>query len=367
MKMLDYIKMANARLSENLEDAASLVSPVVGAFVASGLDSVRIVASGSSRHASDCAREFMERTLGMPVLVETPEAYVSHEGAHMVDAFNIAISQSGYSTNTLAALDSMRREGASVVALTGNVKSPIAEHAEVVVDYGVGVESVDFVTMGVMALIEFLVLFAGFAAGDGESAVDGLRDAVDAHAAMLERSMGFVGEHGHVLSRKSPIIVVGNGPLYGVAEEAALKFCETLKVPAMHFEGEEFVHGPEMQITPDYTVFILDDPEGSKRLASIAHAISRVAGATFFVTARPSGEPYEVPVPAVARPELAAIPVLVLFQWIAASVTERLSCWDVHPYLAEVEDELAAKAAGYDASVKELERRAASRYEDAAR
>lgn len=154
MKMLDYVKMANARLSENLEDAASLVSPVVGAFVASGLDSVRIVASGSSRHAADCAREFMERTLGMPVLVETPEAYVSHEGAHMVDAFNIAISQSGYSTNTLAALDSMRREGASVVALTGNVKSPIAEHAEVVVDYGVGVESVDFVTMGVMALIE---------------------------------------------------------------------------------------------------------------------------------------------------------------------------------------------------------------------
>ena len=64
-------------------------------------------ASGSSRHAADCAREFMERTLGMPVLVETPEAYVSHEGAHMVDAFNIAISQSGYSTNTLAALDSM--------------------------------------------------------------------------------------------------------------------------------------------------------------------------------------------------------------------------------------------------------------------
>ena len=59
--------------------------------------------------------------------------------------------------------------------------------------------------------------------------------------------------------------------------------------------------------------------------------------------------------------------MLVLFQWIAASVTERLSCWDVHPYLAEVEDELAAKAAGYDASVKELERRAASRYEDAAR
>lgn len=47
----------------------------------------------------------------------------------------------------------------------------------------------------------------------------------------------------------------GNGPNYGVAEEAALKLSETIKIPAMHHEGEEFVHGPEMQIVPGYLVF----------------------------------------------------------------------------------------------------------------
>lgn len=53
-----------------------------------------------------------------------------------------------------------------------------------------------------------------------------------------------------------PAMVVGNGPNYGVAEEAALKLSETIKIPAMHHEGEEFVHGPEMQIVPGYLVFI---------------------------------------------------------------------------------------------------------------
>lgn len=56
----------------------------------------------------------------------------------------------------------------------------------------------------------------------------------------------------------------GNGPNYGVAEEAALKLSETIKIPAMHHEGEEFVHGPEMQIVPGYLVFIVDDPQGSE-------------------------------------------------------------------------------------------------------
>ena len=65
-------------------------------------------------------------------------------------------------------------------------------------------------------------------------------------------------------------MVVGNGPNYGVAEEAALKLSETIKIPAMHHEGEEFVHGPEMQIVPGYLVFIVDDPQGSERSKRIS-------------------------------------------------------------------------------------------------
>lgn len=79
---------------------------------------------------------------------------------------------------------------------------------------------------------------------------------------MCKTAEAYVQDHMLELSEHIPAMVVGNGPNYGVAEEAALKLSETIKIPAMHHEGEEFVHGPEMQITPGYLVFIVDDPQG---------------------------------------------------------------------------------------------------------
>ena len=156
-------------------------------------------------------------------------------------------------------------------------------------------------------------------------------------------------------------MVVGNGPNYGVAEEAALKLSETIKIPAMHHEGEEFVHGPEMQIVPGYLVFIVDDPQGSERLANIADALSNVTTKTVLLTAHPRGRAHEVAVPQVA-PLLSAIPNLVFFQTIAAMIAERLKSWDVHPYLDAVSKQMEVKAEGYEESVNALKAKAAECY-----
>ena len=56
-------------------------------------------------------------------------------------------------------------------ALTANWAAPISEHAVCVFDYGVGVESVDFVTMGVHVLVCYLMLF-GIEAGERMGALD---------------------------------------------------------------------------------------------------------------------------------------------------------------------------------------------------
>lgn len=373
LKMLDYVKMANTRLSENLDRASELVSPLVDAYKASGCSAVRIVASGSSKNSADCARNYMQDALGVQVAVVTPEAFVDFEYAQPAGAFNIAISQSGYSTNTLAALDFMRERAMTCVALTANVEAPIKEHVDTVVDYGVGVESVDFVTMGVQTLVEYLVLFAAYAARatgriDDAALEDRLADvscAVEAHKAMLDAAAAFVAEHRLALAQRGPVMIVGNGPNFGVAEEAALKFNETLKVPAMHHEGEEFVHGPEMQIAPGYRVFIIDDPAGSDRLAAISAALGQVTEPSFFLTSHPHGKAGEISVPIVS-PLLSALPNLVLFQYIAACLTEDLGCWDVHPFLDAVDDQMQVKAAGYKQSVRDLEARAAEVYGDAA-
>lgn len=263
----------------------------------------------------------------------------------------------------------MRAHDMAAVALTANVEAPIKEHADIVLDYGVGVESVDFVTLGVEVLVEYLVLF-GIYCGQARGTIDAkgvaqrlddLREAIHANAVMCKTAEAYVQDRMLELSEHMPAMVVGNGPNYGVAEEAALKLSETIKIPAMHHEGEEFVHGPEMQIVPGYLVFIVDDPQGSERLANIADALSNVTAKTVLLTAHPRGRAHEVAVPQVA-PLLSAIPNLVFFQTIAAIIAERLKSWDVHPYLDAVSKQMEVKAEGYEESVNALKAKAAECY-----
>lgn len=374
MKMHDYVVLANKRLRENLQRESDLVAPLVSRFCSVGYDALRIVASGSSRHAAVCARPYMECALGMPVEVITPESYCRGVSPSPLRTFNVAVSQSGYSTNTIRALDVMAERGDDCVALTGNLDTPLCEHVDFAFDYGVGIESVDFVTMGVLTLIECLLLFSARSAHTlGRLSDEDLRQAhadilqaLDAHEQMLEIAKEYVTGRMLALSRPAPVVAVGNGPNLGVAQEAALKVMETLKYPAMWFEGEEFIHGPELQITPDYHIVILDDPEGSERLAKTARLLSRVSESVCFVTSNPHGEAWELAVPPVADPLLCSIPNLVLPQTVAALLTEALGRWEKHALLARVLDEFDSKAAGYEESVRRLEQGAAREYGDRA-
>ena len=372
MKMLDYVKLANVRLRENLMRSEELTKSLVDAYLAAGAPAVRIVACGSSRNACFCARDLMQDALQVPVTVVTPEAYVKFDHTQPSGALELFVSQSGYSTNTLAALDFCRAQGRRAIALTGNPNAPIADHADLVVDWGVGVESVDFVTMGVQTLVAFLMIFALHGAhasgriGDArlERGLSDLASTVRAHEGALAASETYVASNLLSLSRKTPAMVVGAGPLYGVATEACLKLNECLKRPAMCHEPEEFVHGPEMQIDPTYQLFLLEDAQGDERMAALAQTFAHICTTTL-VTALPDHREEELPsllLPAVPDPLMVAIPALVPFQWIAAQLMDELHCEDVHPFLAAQEEALDIKAAGYADAVHALEAQALERY-----
>lgn len=79
MRMLDYVQLAHVRMGENLERSSELVCQLVDIFQSGSFSALRIVASGSSRHAADCARDYLQEALQMQVSVVTPEAFVDFE------------------------------------------------------------------------------------------------------------------------------------------------------------------------------------------------------------------------------------------------------------------------------------------------
>ena len=72
----------------------------------------------------------------------------------------VVVSQSGYSLNALDAIKVIEAKGRRCIGLTGDVNSDLGKVCDVVANYGVGRETVAYVTRGVTTLALFFMLFA---------------------------------------------------------------------------------------------------------------------------------------------------------------------------------------------------------------
>lgn len=72
----------------------------------------------------------------------------------------------------------------------------------------------------------------------------------------------------------------------GTVKEGSLKLSELVHIPTASFETEEFIHGPDLQLTPDYTLFFVSsgDPAG-KRTEEICGAAREITENSFLIKA----------------------------------------------------------------------------------
>lgn len=108
----------------------------------------------------------------------------------------------------------------------------------------------------------------------------------EAHRALQASADKFYRTHRRDLLGMGPCYVLGFDQAWGVALEGALKLGETVKVPAFAYEAEEFNHGPNLQMTPAYTVFLVDDlARGHERMVALYRACRHVTDHAFLLTA----------------------------------------------------------------------------------
>lgn len=107
-----------------------------------------------------CARQFLRRHLRCEVKIVTPFQFVASEHDFGARDMVVVVSQSGYSLNALDAVRVIRAKGRRCIGLTGDLESDLAKACDVVANYGVGRETVAYVTRGVTTLALFFMLFA---------------------------------------------------------------------------------------------------------------------------------------------------------------------------------------------------------------
>lgn len=352
--MLDYVFETPRVLCAQL--ASSPASPLADSFCSGTYDRVRIVASGSSRNAALIARPYLRAMLGREVLVTEPYTFCSYECELPANEFCFVISQSGYSTNALGALGAMRESDRPTIGVTGDASSDFKDAADVLVDYGVGEEQVGYVTKGVSSLAFFLQLLGlEIAYREGRLDEDGRKTELSQLAELIGQFEAVTSQAKEVLERRykelsamERVFVAGAGANYGVGCEGVLKFGECIQIPAMALELDEYLHGPNLQLSPEYTVFVNAVGTGDhKRARQIVAATRLVTDHVFVLTDDPSITDADILIepagPSLARPAC----LLPFYQICSYRITEDRHLWHKHPLVARFDTALSGKSENY--------------------
>ena len=256
LTMLDYVKETPGVLRTNIEQYTALVEPLMKEMQQKEIKRILLVASGSSHNACYCARSFVEKVSGLEVRIITPYTFTYYD-IKETDLV-LVVTQSGLSTNAIEALKIIKKKQCRAICLTGNKNSDVKDVADVVIEYGVGEELVGYVTKGVSSLALFLDLFAIAYSGKTEY-LEELKKAVHLNEEMIGKATSFIQLHYKEFSSMSWVYSCGAGANYGTALESALKMGETIHIPSCCYEIEEYIHGPNLQLTPQYNVIFFDD------------------------------------------------------------------------------------------------------------
>lgn len=343
--MKDYVLETPQTVVQNVNRSKELTKSLVDAFTKKDYKRIIVVASGSSCNATHLARLFMMKYLNMEVKVITPFTFTNYENNISEEDFVFCISQSGCSTNTIKALRKCRELGIQAIGLTGNVESDFKKEADLVVDYGVGIELVGYVTKGVVTLALYLMLFAlevallkGTITTDEYDTVKAeMIKAMDAHKEMVDAFEALYNKHRKEFTSMTNLYTVGCGSNIGTVMEGALKVGETVHVPSVCYEVDEYIHGPNLQLTPNYTVVFVDGgDEAGKRAVQAYHATRTVTDRCYIITNDPSVEDdHAIRIPSRVSELLTPLHNVVFFQLMAHTVATELRSMPRHPLFAE--------------------------------
>lgn len=220
---------------------------------ARSLRKITLVACGTAYHAGVFGRYVIEKLARVPVEAEIASEYRYRDPIIGPNELFIAISQSGETADTLAALREAKRRGARVMAICNVVGSSMAREVgqENTLYTYAGPEIAVASTKAYMTQAEMMVMMALALAelrGTAEpSRLMELHGALAALPAKAEEALETERQLRRLcsrLSQKKHVFFVGRGLDYALSMEAALKLKEVSYIFSEAYAAGELKHGP---------------------------------------------------------------------------------------------------------------------------
>jgi glucosamine--fructose-6-phosphate aminotransferase (isomerizing) len=226
---------------------------------------VLIAASGSSRHSGLAAEILLEDLCGLAVDVEYASEYSCRGGNNLRRPAVIVISQSGETSDTLAALREVEQRGQTTLAITNAASSTMAREARVSMPLAAGVEKAIPATKSFTCQLAVLFLL-GLYEAQRLGHMD--RDSLESNIVRLLAIPDTIASHlddwrlgMEKLAKKyasaHTFLYLGRGIHYAIAREGALKLKEASYVHAEGYPAGELKHGPNALVSDSVPLVVI--------------------------------------------------------------------------------------------------------------
>lgn len=295
---------------------------------------IAIVACGTSYYAGLVGKFYLEALARIPTEVDYGSEFRYRDPVLDADTVVLAISQSGETVDTLAAMELARERGArlwSIVNVIGSQAHRMAD-ACILMHAGpeIGVASSKAFTASV---VDLFLLALRLAELRGALPAEAIREHVQALAQLpdllgqvLDRE-GMVREVAEAFYRYDDFLYLGRGLLYPIALEGALKLKELSYIHAEGYPAGEMKHGPIALIDermPTVALALRDPVTYEKMLSQMEQVRARRGTVIALITegdreaaARADRVMVVPPAPRWLQPVVAVVPLQLLAYHVA--------------------------------------------------
>ncbi|RZT88106.1 glucosamine--fructose-6-phosphate aminotransferase (isomerizing) [Pseudonocardia sediminis] len=247
---------------------------------------VTILGCGSAWFAGELGAQLIEDLARMPAHAEPASEFRYRNPVVEPDTLYVAVSQSGETVDTLAAVQELQRKGARVIGIVNVVGSTIARQVDGGIYLHAGPEmsvaSTKSFTSTVVAFA-LLALHLGrmrdLSPSDGGRIVAGLAALPGQIEQILddEKRTGVIAAAAAELAPSESVLYIGRRHGWAVAKEGAQKLKEISYCHAEAYAAAELKHGPLALVGPELpTVAVVpDDDLAEKNTSTLAEIRAR--------------------------------------------------------------------------------------------
>jgi glutamine---fructose-6-phosphate transaminase (isomerizing) len=229
---------------------------------------VKILGCGSACYAGELGAQLIEDLARVPASAEPASEFRYRNPVVEPDTLYVAVSQSGETIDTLAAVQELQRKGGRVIGIVNVVGSTIARQVDGGIYLHAGPEMSVAATKSFTSTVTAFALLAlhlgrirDLAPEQGRRIIAGL-NALPAQIAQILEQSDAIADVAKEIAKSHSVMFVGRRRGWPVAREGAQKLKEISYVHAEAYPSAELKHGPLALISPEMpTVAVVPDDD----------------------------------------------------------------------------------------------------------